>query len=153
MKNQLFLILTLLIGLSGTAQLQTYPIAQLEQLNPKRSFVIFIHTNWCTFCQQMKIVTFQDKKVIEKLNANYYFSSLNAEEKDTIKLLGKEFSFQKTGLKTGKHELAVALGTTEKGLQLPTTVILNKNFEIEAQFPYQLSAEALINLLEIYEKS
>ncbi|MEO8255606.1 MAG: thioredoxin family protein [Flavobacterium sp.] len=135
---------------SGFAQLKTYSFEEAEKLskeNPK-PFVIFIHTDWCKFCQAMKKTTFKNETIWTKLNSDFYFVSFNAEEKRTILFNKIHFHFKPTGNNSGTHELAIALGTIKKQLVFPVLCILNTKSEIIFQHSGYLKAKELKLILE-----
>ena len=141
------------IGLQPIAQelpsLNEYTFEQAQKLQKEdvRPYLIFIYTDWCRYCQGMKMTTFLDKDVIKTLNEDYYFVFLNAEEQRDIHFSGTTFVYQPTGIKTGIHELAEALGTIEGELNYPSTVILNARDEIVFQFGAYLSKKELLRVL------
>ena len=56
---------------------------KLNQKNPKKIFVD-VYTNWCGWCKRMDRDTFQDAKVAEFVNENFYAVKLNAESQDKM---------------------------------------------------------------------
>lgn len=79
-------LLLLLMSVSIPAQLQKHSFEQLEELQEteKRKMVIFIHTDWCKYCQWMKNTTFKNAQIISILNEKFWFVDLNAEHKTTL---------------------------------------------------------------------
>jgi len=148
------IILLSLISLSVhllPAQPITYAFGQVDSLmqEEERPLVVFIHTDWCRYCNAMKNTTFQDEAVIELLNENFYFLSLDGEEKRDITFRNYTFSFQPTGNGSGVHQLAAQLGTTDDGeLSFPVLVILNPQYEIVFQYSGFLSGKALKKVLK-----
>ena len=136
MLKKLIILLLVLAGFApasiGQKKLQTFSFEQLDSLwisNPKPA-LIFIHTDWCKFCQTMLNTTFKNKEIVQLLNEKYYFIELNGEEKRPIIFRKKTYLFKPTGLTTGEHELANALGSVKGQLSYPTTVIVNPKNEI-----------------------
>lgn len=100
------IILLFLISLSVhqlPAQPITYAFGQVDSLmkEEERPLVVFIHTDWRRYCNAMKNTTFQDEAVIELLNENFYFLSLDGEEKRDITFMNYTFSFQPSGNGSG----------------------------------------------------
>ena len=114
---------------SYSQQLQTYSFEQLQQLVEKnpRPILLYFYTDWCQYCKMLQQTTFKNKKVIEKLNKNYYVVFFNAETKTTITYNQKQYKFVPTGIKTGSHEL-VNFYFGKRQEIYPTIIFLNTNF-------------------------
>ena len=146
-----FLLILLGFAFTSTlAQPNSYDFEQIDSLQhiEKKSIVVFIHTDWCKICLLMKNTTLQNKTIVEILNQNYYFVTLNGEEKRNIRFLKHTFSFNPTGINTGTHELALELGSINGIISYPSIVILNTNFEIVFQHNSLLNARELKKILE-----
>ena len=154
----------LVIFLAGFAVLQYQPVAaqpdafrfeQLESLQKKerRPVVVLISTDWCRYCGRMKLSTLRDERVVKQLNENFYFVSLNAEEKNDIRFLGHTFKYRPTGNETGVHELAEQLGSMDGQLSFPTISVLNADMEIIYQHGGYLSAKELSSILALLNKN
>lgn len=144
------------LPLSAFAQLQSYSFTQLDSLQKteKKNIVVFIHTDWCMYCQSMKNTTFKDNKVIKLLNEKFWFVDLNAEEKQDIIFNGHIFRFKPTGSNTGIHELAEQLGLINSKISYPALCILNPYYEIIFQYDQLLTSTDLLKvLLEVLKKS
>ena len=127
----------------GFSQLKTVIFEQIDSLQTiqKKHVVVFIHTDWCKFCKQMKRTTFTDESVISKLNDHFYFVSFDAESRQKITFNNHEFRFKPSGNHTGVHELTVALGTMDKQIVYPMLCILNDQYEIVFQHSGFLNAK------------
>lgn len=121
-------------------------VDSLQKVNPK-NVVVFIHTDWCKYCEKMKQITFNNDSIANLLNNNYYFISFDAEHKEPITFNNHTYSFKATGIKTGVHELALALGSKNKKISYPTTCILNQNLEIIFSYDQYLNSTQLIEIL------
>lgn len=135
---------------SGFAQLRTYTFEEAEKFskeNPK-PYVVFIHTSWCNYCKTMENSTFKNPEIINLLNTNFYFISLDAESKDDILFNNHTFRFIPKGQKTGIHELATALATINSQVVYPTVTILQTDFSIVFQKDSFLNNKELIVVLE-----
>ncbi|HCQ23887.1 MAG TPA: thioredoxin [Flavobacteriaceae bacterium] len=159
MKNKkimlIFFVVGMLVPLSGFSQIVRQSFEQLDDLqkSQKRFVVVFINTDWCSYCQVMKNTTFKDEKIVELLNQNFWFVDLNAEEKRNIIFNGYTFKFRPTGNSTGIHELAEQLATLDGEVTYPTLCVLNANYEIIFQYNQLLSANDLKLLLKKMLKS
>lgn len=145
----MLLTAVLCLPLSIFAQLQSYSFTEIDNLQKtdKKNIVVFIHTDWCKYCQAMKNTTFKDEKVIKLLNENFWFTDLNAEEKQDINFNGHTFKYKPTGNKTGIHELAEQLASINRNVSYPTLCILNTNYEITFQYGGFLSSTNLLKVL------
>lgn len=132
------------------AQLQTFQFEQLDSLNTvkKKTVVVFIHTDWCRYCHQMKNTTFKNDRVIELLNDHFYFIDLNAESTQDINYHGHTFKYRPTGGNTGVHELAEQLGTIDGKLNYPSISILNEKNKIVFQYGGLIKTNELLTVLK-----
>ena len=119
----------------------------------ERPVVVFIHTDWCRYCQAMKQTTFQDEAVKIWLDSAFYFVSLDAEAQQDIRVQGQTFRYRPTGHGTGQHELAQALGTVEGKLTFPTLCFLNADYEIVYQQAGFVKASQLTKMLKMIHSS
>ncbi len=153
MKYILFLSAFLLFSTSQlNAQEEKLILYGFEQIDSlltieERPMAIFIHTDWCRYCKNMQHTTFEDEKVIKKLNEDFYFISFDAEEERTITFRSHPFEFKPNGRNSGVHSLAQALGTIEGELTYPVFVILNPSYEIEFQYNAFLSGKKMREIL------
>ena len=134
-----------------SAQLITRTFEEIDTLSIKKPLIVFLHTDWCKYCNVMEETTFKNKEVIEKLNSDYYFVSFDAESRKKVLFKNRIFIFKPTGRKTGIHELAETLGRYQNKLVYPTTVVLNTKHEIVYQRPSLLRPKNFIKLLKAIE--
>lgn len=149
-KPKLLLILILFFALTSVqSQLQNNRFEDIEilQKTNKKNVLVFIYTDWCKFCQSMKLTVFRNKEVERTLNENFYFILLDAEEKRSIAFNKTVFRFKRYGAAIGNHELALALGTINKQISYPTICILNSENEIIFQHSGFLNTHDFIALL------
>ena len=146
----LFLSLTL-FGISqiATAQLKQWPLDKMDSLQKSevRPMVVFVYTKWCKYCEAMKNTTLKDENVVSLLNEQFYFFSLDAEDKSDIHVAGREFKFKATGNNTGLHELAEQVAKIDGQISYPTLCFLNPDFSIAYQHPQYISSEELRDVL------
>ncbi|HKO78138.1 MAG TPA: thioredoxin fold domain-containing protein [Flavobacterium sp.] len=151
MKKWLYIALLFFWAIpSGFAQLKTYTFQEVENLskeNPK-PLVVFIHTTWCNYCKMMENSTFKTPEIITLLNDNYYFISLDAENKEDIYFNNLTFSFKPNGQNTGIHELATALATINSQVVYPTITVLDSDLSIVFQKHSYLNSKQLLTILE-----
>lgn len=132
-----------------SAQLNTVEFNQLDSLNSieRRDVVVFVHTDWCKFCLQMKNTTFKNDSIMRLLSDNFYFVSLNAEDKKDIHYQGYTFKYRPTGRTTGVHELAEELSTINGKVNYPTISVFN-NKEILFQYGGLMKSDQLFVVLK-----
>ncbi|WP_035652668.1 MULTISPECIES: thioredoxin family protein [unclassified Flavobacterium] len=154
MKKLFLLIFFFGISATGFCQLKSNSFEEIDRLQQiqKRKIIVFIHTDWCQFCQRMKATTFKNQEIIQKLNSDFYFIDFNAEEKRDISFNNHVFKFQPSGNNVGVHELALQLGTINNQITYPTLCVLNEKNEIIFQYNIYLSANDFKILLEKLEK-
>ena len=150
MKKLFILIFFLGITSAGFCQLQNRSFKAIDSLQQiqKRKIIVFIHTDWCQFCQRMKSTTFKNWEIIDKLNSNFYFIDFNAEEKRDIIFNNHVFKYQPTGNNVGVHELALQLGTMNNQIVYPVLCVLNEKNEIILQYNNYLNPKDFKLLLE-----
>ncbi|OUL62480.1 thioredoxin family protein [Flavobacterium sp. AJR] len=132
MKKLILFLFFLSITSTGFAQLSSYSFEQIDSLQQiqKRKVIVFIHTDWCKYCQAMKNSTFKNKTIIAQLNAEFYFVDFNAEEKRTIRFNNQTFNYKPNGNSSGVNELAIQLGTVKNQITYPIICVLNPENEI-----------------------
>ena len=146
MRENLYLMLLLCCAIpTGFAQLRSVSFEEIDSLQgiEKRKTIVFIQTDWCSFCHAMKNTTFKNEEIIKELNNTFYFVDFNAEEKRTVVFNKTTFQFKPTGNNSGTHELAIALGTINKQLNFPVLCVLNSENEIIFQHSGYLKPKEL----------
>jgi len=154
MKKLLLLIIFFAFTSTGFCQLKTRSFEEADRLQhiQKKKIIVFIHTDWCQFCQRMKQTTFKNQEIIEKLNSDFYFIDLNAEEKRDIVFNNQTFKYKPSGNNVGVHELALQLGTMSNQIVYPVLCVLNEKREIILQYNNYLNSKDFKLLLEKLEQ-
>ncbi|AWK03549.1 thioredoxin [Flavobacterium crocinum] len=149
MKKLILFIFFFGISATGFGQLKSYSFEEIDSLQQiqKRKIIVFIHTDWCQFCQRMKTTTFRNKEIIEKLNSDFYFVDFNAEEKREITFNNQVFKYKPSGNNVGVHELALQLGTINNQIVYPVLCVLNEKNEIILQYNNYLNPKSFIILM------
>lgn len=149
-------ILFFFLGITSTAfcQLKARTFEEVDSLQQiqKRKIIVFIHINWCQYCQRMKTTTFKNQEIIEKLNSNFYFIDFNAEEKRDITFNNQIFKYKPSGNNVGVNELALQLGTINSQIVYPVLCVLNEKNEIIVQYNNYLSPKDFKLFLEKLEE-
>lgn len=147
-----WLVLLFLVfpGSSFSQQLNHFTLSEADSLQAvnQKPIVVFMHTNWCKYCEAMENSTLKNKELAELLNREYLFVKFDAESQEEIVFKGRAFQFMPTGNKTGVHALAQQLGAVEGKLTYPAIVILNPENEIIFQYQGYISAGELVEVLQ-----
>lgn len=113
-----------------------------------RPIMIDVYTQWCGPCKMMSKQTFEDPRVAEYLNKNYYCVKFDAEGPDSVKFGGMVFKnpnyVPNTPGRNGVHEFTQYLQVSA----YPTLIFLDKN----AQYLAPISGFRTPAQLEIYLK-
>lgn len=150
MKKLALTILFLGITATGFCQLKSIAFEEIDSLQHIRQqkIIVFIHTDWCQYCQIMKNTTFKNQEIIKTLNSDFYFIDFNAEEKRDIKFNNQIFKYKPTGNNVGVHELALQLGSINNQIAYPALCVLNEKNEIVFQYSSYLNPKDFKLLLE-----
>lgn len=143
------LVAMMWLSATGAAQPTAITFEEAEQLsqNCPKPFFIYIKTEGCKFCKMMESITFKDARVIERISNDYYYIVLNASDKSTIHFNQRIWTFRPSGIGTGVHQLAEALGTVGFTLSFPTVILMSPQYIIEKQIPSFISAADLLKTL------
>lgn len=118
----------------------------LTEENPKKIF-IDVYTDWCGWCKRMDKATFQNEEVATYMNEHYYNVKFDAEQKQSVEILGNTFKFVPQGNR-GYHELAAALLNGK--MSYPTVVFLNRKFEMLSPVPGYQESLAFMNIAKYF---
>lgn len=120
---------------------------QLNSKEPKKIY-IDVFTNWCGWCKKMDQTSFEDPKIIQEMNSDYYAVKLNAETRDSILFRDHSFKYMP---QYKSNELAMALLNGQ--MAFPTTVILDQDEKILSRIPGYLDSNSLIDILGYFGKN
>lgn len=138
-----------LVSMGTFAQLNRFTFEEVDSLHQRsqKPVVVFLNTEWCSYCAAMEQTTLKDQQVIELLNEQFYFVSFDVESKTDVVFQAHLFKFQPNGAANGIHELAQELGEFNGSLSYPTTCFLNKELEIVFQYNELMTANNLLLVL------
>lgn len=110
--------------------------AEAKMAKEPRKVLVDVYTTWCGPCRMMDQNTFQDPKVVEYINKNYYAIKFDAESPETITFKGNEYKNEghdpnKRG-RNSTHDLARAIAPVNGRIAYPTVVYMDENFKILA---------------------
>lgn len=102
----------------------------LLSIAPKET-IIFIHTDWCSYCRKMEKEIFSKKEIYERLNKDFYLVELDAESVAEI-TFDQQIWRPKTPKKiTGQyHPLALLLLTNQK-MVFPSILRYDQTFRLK----------------------
>ncbi|MFN8295902.1 MAG: DUF255 domain-containing protein [Chitinophagales bacterium] len=101
-------------------------MVKLNEKNPKKIFIDF-YTSWCGWCKVMDKNTFEDEVVAELMMKDFYCVKFDAERRDTINFLNKNWVFVPGG-RNGYHELAAYF--MQNQLSYPTFCVLTSDYKL-----------------------
>lgn len=144
------LFVIFLCGKSLEVNGQTLRWTALEHLQDSlrtesRPIMVFIHTDWCKYCQMQQMTTFKDPELVALLNQKFYCLSLNAEEQKELKFFGRTY---KSGSSGNFHSLARMLGLENGKLLFPTTVFYFPDSNAFRRFQGLQQAEDLVRKVQ-----
>jgi thioredoxin-related protein len=143
----LFVIGTLSMYGQKSKTINWLTIEEAEEANKKepRKIIVDVYTDWCGWCKKMDKSTFQNEKIAEYVNANFYAVKFNAEQRDSLVFRNSKFKFVSQG-KRGYHELAAAL--LQGKMSYPSIVYLDEELNMIQPIPGYMDAkqfETVIN--------
>lgn len=155
-KNGLLAIIIVLSTLSMAyaqgeiASLKHYSMTEIRQIQEKspKKLIVDVYTDWCSWCKKMDKTTYQNERVIQQLNEDFYFVKLNAETRDSIFFDNKMFTYQP---QYKANELALALLNGE--MSYPSTVFLDEKFALLTVVPGYLTPKDLSPILTYFGKN
>lgn len=122
-------------------------IDSLQAVAP-RPMLIWLHTDWCQFCEGMRQKVWPDPAVQAVLAEQYYFLALNGESQEPIVFGGNTWTYRSGGPGRASHDLAEQLGMIAGQLSYPTLVLLSPEYEMLGQWAGFISKKRLLKLLQ-----
>ena len=129
-----------------TQKIEDLPKLQSQELRP---VFILLKAEWCTYCKNIELTSFQDEEVVKMLNTHFYTVIFDIESINPVFLYGQEFKYKSTGLDTGIHEFAELIGTIDGLLSTPTIVLFDNNLRIKHQYNGFLNKTQIIELIKL----
>ena len=112
---------------SGEKKIKWLSWDEMVKLNAKNPKNIDFYTSWCGWCKVMDRNTFEDPTVAELMSKYFYCVKFDAERKDTISFLNKNWVFVPGG-RSGYHELAAYF--MQNQMSYPTFCVLTPDFKL-----------------------
>ncbi|WP_431156953.1 thioredoxin family protein [Winogradskyella poriferorum] len=119
------------------------------EAQPKKVLVYF-YADWCVYCKKMDRSVYSKEDVKTILNDGYYAVKFNVESNEIIQFGRKTFVNEQFGKKRNPiHQIPEYLaGRPNETIELPATVILNEDFEIEKRFYRYISPTEMLSILK-----
>lgn len=116
-------------------------ITEVEAKKKKKMVIIELYTPWCGWCKRMEKNTFNNPKIAQYLNKNFYSVKFNAEDRAPVEFLGKTYRFDSRAGNRGRHELATMLMTKNAKQGYPTIAFLDEDYNLIQAVPGYKNAE------------
>ncbi len=116
---------------------------------PKK-VIIHFYADWCVYCKKMEQAVYTKPDIVDALKSEYYTVKFNVESTDTIQFGGQSF----VNLNIGKKRMAyhqipeLLAGRKDIPLELPATVILDKDFNIEQRYYRYIPPKEMLSILK-----
>lgn len=108
------------------AQIKWLTIDELQvkmKEKPKKVYVD-MYTDWCGWCKKMEATTFTNPDVARYMNENYYCVRFNAERKDVVFFMGKQYTFDPE-----KRMNTLAFNWMQGKASYPTSIFMEQYYQ------------------------
>lgn len=134
----------------GQERINWVSFTQLDSLLSiaPRETMIFMHTDWCSYCRKMEQEIFTKKDIIELINKHYYAVRLDAESIQEISFDQSIWQPKSKKKKAGRyHPLALQL-LQGRNIVFPSILRLDKEFRLRSIQQKYLNSKELHDFLE-----
>jgi thioredoxin-related protein len=120
------------------------------QLESPKKVLIQFYADWCVYCKKMDESVFSKSQIIDVISSRYYAVRFNVESRDTVYFGGKTFVNKNRGTRRiAIHQIPELLaGRPNRDLELPVTVLLNKEFEIVQRYYRYIPPKEMLAILK-----
>ena len=119
--------------------------AQTKFKSEPRPVIIDLYTNWCYWCKVMDVKTYKNKNVASYINKHFYAVKVNAETKETITWINKNYFYNSQNKMND-----FALYVTNGQLGFPTTIIFSQLQEEPAAIPGFMTPKEMEAILKYF---
>lgn len=109
--------------------------------------LIQLSAEWCQYCR-MQQYQLERNRDFNALRSAFNYIELDAESRETVVFNGREYRYRPSGLRTGIHELALALWDGQE-MAYPGWVLLDKNYRVLFRYNGVLSTGQVKELLGV----
>ena len=136
----------------ATAQIHwlTWEEAQAKNQQQPKKFMVDVYTQWCGWCKKMDKATFEEPKIADYINKNYYPVKFDAETKTDINFNNKVFKYVRSGV-GGYNELASEI--TFGNLSYPTIVFIDENMNVIQPIMGYQDPDALNKIMKYFAEN
>ncbi|WP_181390589.1 DUF255 domain-containing protein [Sphingobacterium athyrii] len=96
-----------------------------------RETLIFIHTDWCSYCRKMEREIFTKQNLVTVINKNYYAVSLDAESVAEISFDQSIWKAESNRKKTGQYHPLALLLLQGKQMVFPSILRFDSEFRLK----------------------
>ncbi|QIH36348.1 thioredoxin family protein [Sphingobacterium sp. DR205] len=96
-----------------------------------RETLIFIHTDWCSYCRKMEREIFTKQNLVTVINKNYYAVSLDAESVAEISFDQSIWKAESNRKKTGQYHPLALLLMQGKQMVFPSILRFDSEFRLK----------------------
>ncbi len=134
----------------GQERINWLDFAQLDSLLTvaPRETLLFIHTDWCSYCRKMEQEIFTKKEIVQLINERYYAVHLDAESIQDLAFDNSIWKPVSNRKKTGQfHPLALQL-LQGRNMIFPSLLRLDAEFHLKSIQQKYLNSKELAVFLE-----
>lgn len=146
------LLLTLLypLFLFGQERINWVSFEELDSLLTvePRETLIFIHTDWCSYCRKMEREIFTKPEIVQHVNKQYYAVALDAESIQEITFDQSIWKPNSDKKRTGQYHPLALLLLRGKPTVFPTVLRFDSDFHIKSIHQKYLNSKELYTFLE-----
>ncbi len=107
-----------------------------------KPLLVDLYTDWCGWCKKLDADTFAHAGIVKYISENFYPVKFNAEQRNTVKFLGKEYT---PAANDRTHPLAMAL--TAGRLSYPMLLYIRADGQVITAVPGYASPQQLEPIL------